>query len=372
MSSAPLVRMPEAPIAALDSAELHAASILVVDDEPANVRLLERIVRGAGYTNLTSTTDPRNVPTLCAEAEPDLILLDLNMPGIDGFGVMEGLAERIAATGYLPILVITSDPTQETRQRALAHGARDFVAKPFDFTEVLLRIRNLLETRLLHQRLRDENEELEQRVRERTSELESAQVEILQRLALAAEYRDDQTNQHAGRVGEIAARVAAALGLPEADVTMIRRVGPLHDVGKIGTPDAILLKPGRLTPEEFELTKTHTLVGARILGGSSFPVLRMAEQIALCHHERWDGTGYPRGLRGEEIPLEARIVAVVDVWDALTHERPYKPAWSTGEAAAELRAQAGRHFDPQVVGAFLQVQEEGTQIAFDWPIAPPA
>ncbi|MBA3580556.1 MAG: response regulator [Gemmatimonadaceae bacterium] len=361
----------EVRISAVDPAELHAASILVVDDEPANVRLLERVVRGAGYANLTSTTDPGEVSRLCDEAEPDLILLDLNMPGMDGFGVMDGLAGRIAATGYLPILVITSDTTPETRQRALAHGARDFVAKPFDFVEVLLRIRNLLETRLLHQRLRYKNEELEQRVRERTTELESAQAEILQRLALAAEYRDDETNRHAGRVGEIAARVAEALQLPSSEVTMIRRVAPLHDVGKIGTPDAILLKPGRLSPEEFDLTKTHTLVGARILGGSSFPVLQMAEQIALCHHERWDGTGYPRGLRGEEIPIAARIVAVVDVWDALTHERPYKHAWSIEEAAAELRLQAGRHFDPRVLDAFLQVQEKGTQIAFDWPSVPP-
>ncbi|MDQ3309957.1 MAG: response regulator, partial [Gemmatimonadota bacterium] len=251
----------EVRISAVDPAELHAASILVVDDEPANVRLLERVVRGAGYANLTSTTDPGEVSRLCDEAEPDLILLDLNMPGMDGFGVMDGLAGRIAATGYLPILVITSDTTPETRQRALAHGARDFVAKPFDFVEVLLRIRNLLETRLLHQRLRYKNEELEQRVRERTAELESAQAEILQRLALAAEYRDDETNRHAGRVGEIAARVAEALQLPSSEVAMIRRVAPLHDVGKIGTPDAILLKPGRLTPEEFDLTKTHTLVG---------------------------------------------------------------------------------------------------------------
>ena len=351
----------------LEPAVLHAASILVVDDEPANVRLLERVVRGAGYTNATSTNDPAEVPALCDATEPDLILLDLNMPGMDGFGVMDMLADRIAASGYLPILVITGDTSPETRQRALAHGARDFVAKPFDFTEILLRIHNLLEIRLLHRRLQNENQDLERRVRERTAELESAQAEILQRLALAAEYRDDETNQHAGRVGETAARVAHALGLPEDEVAIIRRVAPLHDVGKIGTPDAILLKPGRLTPEEFELTKTHTLVGARILGGSSFPVLQMAEQIALCHHERWDGTGYPRGLRGEEIPVAARIVAVVDVWDALTHERSYKPAWPESEAAAELRAQAGRHFDPRVVDAFLQVQEKATQIDFDWP-----
>ena len=342
-----------------DLSTLSAASILLVDDERANLRVLERALRHAGYTNLTATTEPREVPAVFDACDPDLILLDLNMPGMDGFGVMDRLADRIAAAGYLPILIVTGETAPKIRQRALTHGARDFVAKPFDFTEILPRIRNLLETRFLHRRLREENNELEQRVRERTRELEDAQSEILQRLATAAEYRSDETNQHARRVGQMAARIAQALELPEAEVQMIRQVAPLHDVGKIGTPDAILLKPGRLTAEEFELTKTHTLVGARILSGSNSAVLQLAEQIALAHHERWDGSGYPRGLRGEEIPLAARIVSVVDVWDALTHERSYKPAWPADEALAELRTQAGRQFDPRVMEAFLQVWSEG-------------
>ena len=344
---------------------LRGASILLVDDEPPNLRVLERVLRSAGYDNLASTTDPLQVATLCDAHDPDLILMDLQMPDVDGFELMERLSDRIAAAGYLPILVITGNSAPEVRQRALAHGARDFVAKPFDFTEVLLRIRNLLETRLLHRQLRSENQDLEQRVRERTQELEDAQGEILARLARAAEYRDDETSQHAIRVGELAQRVACVLGMPGEEVEMLRRVAPLHDVGKIGTPDAILLKTGKLSPEEFELTKAHTVIGSRILGGSRFAVLRRAEEIALCHHERWDGTGYPRGLCGEDIPLAARIVAVVDVWDALTHERPYKRAWTASEALAEVRAQAGRHFDPQVVEAFLKVQEEQVPLGLE-------
>jgi len=186
-------------------------------------------------------------------------------------------------------------------------------------------------------------------------ELEDTQIEILQRLALAAEYRDDDTGEHTKRVGEMSAQIAEALGLPEAEVELIRRAAPLHDVGKIAIPDSILLKPGKLTPEEFELIKTHTALGAKMLSGGRFPLLQRAEEIALSHHERWDGAGYLSGLQGEMIPIAGRIVAVADVFDALTNERSYKKAWSPDEAIQEIKHQSGQHFDPRVVEAFLEV-----------------
>ena len=337
---------------------LRDARILLVDDHEANVRLLERILLQAGYTNLRRTTDPRQVLPLFAEGQPDLIVLDLHMPHLDGFAVLEQLRPLIPAGTYLPILVLTADITRDAKQRALAMGARDFLTKPLDHAEVLLRIKNLLETRFLHRALRAQNQQLEQRVRERTRSLEAAQMEILERLARAAEYRDDDTGEHTERVGRIAALLARALGLREAEVELVRRAAPLHDVGKIGIPDEILLKPGKLTDAEFAQMQTHTTIGVKILSGSRFPILQLAAEVALTHHERWDGSGYPHGLAREAIPLPGRIVAVVDVFDALTHERPYKAAWPVAAAVAELRRQRGRQFDPNVVTAFLALQAE--------------
>lgn len=327
--------------------------ILIVDDQPPNVVLLERLLAQGGYTQIASTTDPRDVTRLYREFEPDLILLDLNMPHLDGFAVMHELAPLIPPGQYMPILVLTADATPDAKRRALSAGAKDFLTKPLDHIEVLLRIRNLLETRLLHVQLANQNHILDERVRLRTRELEAARVEILERLAIAAEYRDDDTGKHTARVGFVSARIAAAMDRPASEVELIRRAAPLHDVGKIGVPDAILLKPGKLTPEEWLVMKEHTAIGAGILGGSTAPVLQMAEEIAACHHERWEGGGYPRGLAGAQIPFASRIVAVADVLDATTHARPYKPAWPLEEALAEIEAQAGRHFDPEVVEAFL-------------------
>lgn len=333
------------------------ARILIVDDEPANVRLLERFLQVAGYRHLVTTQDPRQVLPLFMEAQPDLILLDIHMPHLDGFAVMKQLGPRIAQAGYLPILVLTSDVTSESKQRALAVGAKDFLTKPLEQTEVLLRIHNLLQTRFLYLDVQNQNRVLEEKVKERTRDLEEAQVEILERLALAAEFRDDETGQHTQRVGRTAAEIARALGLPDEEVHLIRRSAPLHDVGKIGIPDIILRKPGKLTPEEFEVIKTHTTIGARILSGSRSRLLQVAEEIALTHHERWDGTGYA-GLAGEKIPLLGRIVALADVLDALTHDRVYRKAWPFDDAAAEIELQRGRQFDPQLADAFLQIKGE--------------
>jgi putative two-component system response regulator len=333
------------------------ARILVVDDEEANVQLLERILEMAGYRSVVSTTDPRQVMDLLRTFQPDLILLDLLMPHLDGFTLMKLLRSEIPIDSYLPILVLTADATSETRSRALAGGAKDFLTKPLDVEEVMLRIANMLDTRFLHLQLQEEKGALEDRVQERTNELEESYIDTFERLALAAEYRDDETGQHTRRVGRLAALLARELNLPTRKVELLERAAGLHDVGKIGIPDDILLVPRKLTTEEFEVVKTHTVIGARILSGSRSPLLAMAEEIAWSHHERWDGRGYG-GLAGEEIPLFGRITTVADVFDALTHKRPYKEAWPLDEAVAEINRQRGDQFDPRVVDAFMAIQEE--------------
>jgi putative two-component system response regulator len=329
---------------------LPTARILIVDDQEPNIRLLERLLRDRGFKSVRSTTDPRQVVPLCEEMEPDLILLDLHMGGMDGFEVLRAI--RPATNGfYLPILVLTADITSEAKQRALSMGAKDFVTKPFDLLEVQLRIENLIETRFLHRELRDRNVSLEERVAVRTQELEDARFEIVERLARATEYRDDDTHQHTQRVGRTSGRLAKILDLSEGLVDLIHRAAPLHDVGKIGIPDGVLLKPGKLTAEEFDMIKHHTTIGAAILSGSPSPLLQVAEEIASTHHERWDGTGYT-GLAGEVIPLSGRIVAVADAFDAMTHDRPYRKAISTAAASEEIERLSGQQFDPMVVKAF--------------------
>jgi putative two-component system response regulator len=336
------------------------ARILIVDDEPSNVDVLRRVLERAGFHRLETTTDPREAASMYVRLRPDLILLDLHMPHMDGLAVMDRLNE-IAEASYLPILMLTGDISPESRREALSRGAKDFVNKPFDSDEVLLRIRTLLETRFLYLQIQSHNQMLEAKVRERTRELEAAQIEIIERLARAAEFRDDNTGQHTERVGQMAALIARQLGLPDSQVALIRRAAPLHDVGKIGVPDSILLKLGRLTDDEFAIVRTHTSIGARILSGSRFPILRLAEEIAFNHHERWDGEGYA-GIGRDAIPLAGRIVAVADVFDALTQKRPYKSAWPVDEAIAEIDRQRGRQFDPSLVDSFLRVIESELQV----------
>lgn len=332
---------------------LKQAHILIVDDQPANVQLLERLLQTAGYSNFLSTTDPRQVLPMFGKFQPDLILLDLMMPHLDGYSVMQQISPRIPEGAYLPILVLTAEVNAEAKQKALSMGAKDFLTKPLDATEVLLRIKNLLETRFLHLRLQNQNQVLEEKVREQTQELEEARIEILQRLAMAAEYREDPTGEHPKRVGEMSAVLAHAAGLPKAQVELIRLAAPLHDVGKIGVPDAILKKTSTLTPEEAEQVKLHAALGARILSGTQVPLLQLAEEIALYHHEYWDGSGYAN-LKGADIPIAARIVAITDSFDVLTHDRPYRKALSSAEALAEMSQQSGRMFDPRLVDAFLR------------------
>jgi putative two-component system response regulator len=329
-----------------------SAPILIVDDQEPNILVLRALLDRAGYTQVHSTQDSARVLPLIEQLRPDLVLLDLQMPHPDGLSILRELGARLPPDEYLPVLVVTADISPRTKEEALSLGARDFLSKPLNAAELLLRVRNLLLTRLLYTRQQEMNRVLEEKVRERTQDLEAAQAEILERLALAADFRDDVTGQHVRRVGLQSEQLALALGLPPEQAELYRWAAPLHDIGKLGVPDAVLLKPGPLDPSEWDLMKQHTTIGARLLAGSRFPVLELAREIALTHHERWDGTGYA-GLAGESIPLSGRIVSVCDVFDALTHERPYKLAWPIDRAIAEIRAQRGRMFDPGVSDAFL-------------------
>jgi len=339
----------------MEAKSFRDARIAVVDDEAANVELLQRILQLEGYSNISGHTDPLEFLDTCRVLPPDLVLLDLMMPEMSGFQVLERLKRTVLDFDYRPVMVITSDDDRETKQKALSSGARDFLAKPVSPAEVRLRVGNLLHTRFLQLELQRHAERLEDRVAARTAQLEEARLDILERLALAAEYRDDATGEHTRRVGREAAALADALRLSPDEIEDIRRAAPLHDVGKIAMPDSILLKEGPLTEEEMKTVREHPTIGASILSGSRFPMLLMAEEIALHHHECWDGSGYPAGLKGEEIPLSARIVTIIDVFDSLTHVRPYKRAWTVDEALDEIEGLAGTKFDPTVAEAFLRL-----------------
>ncbi len=336
------------------------APILIVDDQPDNILLIRTILRGGSFTNVVTTTDPRDVESLLLTVQPHLLLLDLNMPYLDGFAVMEQVQRLTPSDVYLPILILTADGNSETKRRALSDGAADFLAKPFDTIEVRLRVTNLLRTRALYDTVRQQNSRLEQMVRDRTQALEESRLETLYSLALAAEYRDDATGRHTERVAELSAAIGMELGLSPEQIELLKRAALLHDLGKIGIPDNILLKPGRLTPDEFERMKAHTTIGFEILARTRSTTLRLARDIALTHHESWDGRGYPRGMAGPDIPLAGRIVAVADEFDALIHERPYKPAWQVVEALAEIDRKRGQQFDPGIVDALWKVVTEGS------------
>jgi putative two-component system response regulator len=350
---------------------LKDAQILIVDDQESNVLLIEKLLRKDGYTQVTSTTNSADVAGLFANGAPDLLLLDLQMPEPDGFAVMKLVEHWTTGDTYVPVLVLTADANRDTRRRALAAGARDFLTKPFDADEVYLRIRNLLRTRQLQLELQSHNEDLEDQVQCRTRELERARMEAYDALALAAEYRDDDTRQHTRRVGGLASALAGALGFDTATLAAIAQTAALHDLGKIGIPDAILLKPGKLTEQESTVMKEHARIGSEILSASSSPLFSLAAEIALTHHERWDGAGYPQGLAGAAIPLPGRIVALADAFDAMTHDRPYKAAMPLHEALAEVDRCAGTHFDRGVVEAFRQLDPQAIRQPARVPAAAP-
>lgn len=332
--------------------ELLNSNILIVDDNVSNVALLEDILEQEGYENYTSTTDPRTVMSLCEEEDFDLVLLDIRMPHLSGFDIMHMLRDK-AETNFLPILVLTAQTDQQTRKDALEAGAKDFLTKPFVSWEVLLRIKNMLETRFFYKRQVVRADTLENEVRLRTKELRNAQLEIVRRLGRAGEYRDNETGAHVIRMSKVSEILARGLGMDEATCELVLHASPMHDVGKIAIPDSVLLKAGPLDATEWEIMKSHAKIGAEILGGHQSNIMYMAAEMAQGHHEKWDGSGYPRGLSGEEIPLVARIAAVSDVFDALTSERPYKKAWPLDEALKYMQEQSEKHFDPKIITIFL-------------------
>lgn len=312
-------------------------------------------LKAAGFRSVSQVDDPSS------DALRDADLVIVHLAATETVDLLHLLAERFDGPAALAVAA-----DAETRRRALAAGARDVVADPGDAGVLGARARTLLEATALRRLLTDAGALLEERVRERTRELEEARLEILDRLVRAAEYRDDDTRDHTRRVGEASALLAAHAGLGREEVLQIRLAAPLHDVGKIGVSDAILLKAGPLSEEEFDEIRTHPVIGGRILWGTRAPVLKIAQEIALFHHERWDGSGYPAGLQADEIPLPARIVCVADVFDALTHDRPYKKRWPVDRALAEISAMGGTHLDPALAAAFVEVARAGALDAVEW------
>ena len=336
----------------------RAAKLLIVDDNLTNVILLQKLLESVGFTDVEGVTDPREVKPKHDEKHYDLILLDIRMPHLDGYGVMMQLKESVPDGDYLPVMVLTAQTDQETKLKALEHGAQDFLHKPFDQVEVLTRIRNMIEVRLLHNQVRDQNLILEERVKERTAELEQTRLDVVRCLGRAAEYKDNETGAHVIRMSTAAKMLAELIGLDQRTCDLLLHAAPMHDIGKIGIPDDVLLKPGKLTPEEFDVIKLHAEMGAEILGDHPTELMQMAREVALTHHEKWDGSGYPNGLKGEEIPITGRITALADVFDALTSSRPYKKAWSTEDAVKFIADNAGSHFDPALAARFPEIVDK--------------
>lgn len=326
--------------------------ILVVDDEATNLRLLDRMLKGRGYQKITLIADPFAVIPTYQNCRPDLILLDLNMPYLNGFDVMEQL-KALQDPLLPPIVILTAQHDEDYRLRALSAGARDYLTKPFNRQELLMRVGNLLDAQLAHRLIHDQNQVLEAMVQARTEELKRTRLQIVQRLGRAAEYRDEETGNHILRMSHTCTVLARHIGWDDPQCELLLHASPMHDIGKIGIPDAILLKPGRFEPHEWEIMKTHASIGAQLLDEDDSDLLRMAREIALTHHEKWDGSGYPQGLSGEAIPMAGRIAALADVFDALVSVRPYKKAWPLEEALDWIRNNRGQHFDPKLVDAFF-------------------
>ncbi len=341
------------------SEAILTSQVLVVDDEPANVALLERLLAKAGFTQIVSTTKPRDGLSMIRSNEPDIVLLDLMMPEIDGFAFMKEVRSEGERYQSLPILVLTADPSAETKKRALAVGANDFLTKPFDPVEVVLRTNNLLKTRHLNRDLESANNQLEDLVGLRTTEVDVTRVQVLDKLALAAEYRDDKTKEHTRRVGQYSAILAATSGIAAQEVDYIRKGAPLHDLGKIGIPESILLKESKLSDEEMKIVERHSLIGYEMLKETSDPILELAAVISLNHHERFDGQGYPNGLGGNSIPKVARIVAITDSFDSMLHDRPWRKALDLDQVVEEMKAESGTKFDPELLATFCDLLDKG-------------
>jgi len=326
--------------------------LLVIDDSRSSLTLIGNILKQVNPGDIELCLDPVAALKKCDESQYDLVIVDHIMPGMDG---VEFIAALRARPSYrtVPIVMVTSDLDKSVRIAAIRNGATDFLRKPFDPIELEARVRNLLALRQAQVELADRALWLSREVEQATAHLLASEEEVIYRLARAIEYRDGDTGDHVSRVAQICKLIAEGLGLTPRHCRMIYLAAPLHDIGKIGIADAILTKPGRLTPEEMTRMRAHVTIGARILEGGKSELIRTAELIAESHHERWDGTGYPAGISGADIPIEARIVAIADVFDALCSDRPYKAAWPMDEAHAEILRCSGSHFDPACVEAFL-------------------
>ncbi len=355
------------------------AIIMVIDDEPINIKVVQKYLKIAGYENFIAISDPTKALDTITKEHPDIVLLDIMMPEVDGLQILQEIRND-EQLKYTPVVILTASSDQPTKQKALELGATDFLAKPIDPADLIPRLRNAILIKAHNDRTRAYAETLEQEVRRRTEELTQSRLEVIHCLGRAAEYRDNETGQHVIRVGRYVGIIARAMGLDNGMVELLEHASPLHDVGKIGIPDAILLKPGKLSPEEFEVMQkhcqlgrkvfhrlsddehreylTHAELGIKMIGITSSPVLEMAGGIALSHHEKWDGTGYPLALAGEDIPLGGRITAVADVFDALSSKRPYKPAFPRQKCFAIMEEGRGKHFDPRVLDAFFSRADE--------------
>jgi putative two-component system response regulator len=330
--------------------------VLIVDDSPTNLLVYLAIVAQVAGTESTTFTSSAEALAWCATTEPDLMILDYRMPAPDGLTFIEKY-RALRPQSATPIVMITVEADRGVRHRALELGASDFLTKPADPVEFLARVRNLLALRQSRVALRDRAESLQEAVERATRKIVEREEETIQRLMRVAGFRDNETGNHVTRMGQYAALLGGLLGMSAAEQRLLLLATPMHDIGKVSTPDSILLKPGPLTPEEWVIMRQHTTVGHSVLEGSSSHILQLAAEIALGHHERWDGTGYPGGLSAETIPRSARIAALCDVFDALLSVRPYKKAWSPEDAFAEIERSAGSHFDPAIVKAFLGDRE---------------
>ncbi len=334
-------------------------AIAIVDDTPLNLTLIQALVRKltpAG-TEIVCFTSPTEGLDWCASHEPDLIIVDYMMPDLNGVEFIQAVRKH-HPTDIVPILMVTAAHEKEVRYESLSAGANDFLTKPIDRHEFDPRVRTMLTLRESQKRMRNWNDDLQQAVLRQTADIVARERETITRLARAAEYRDPETGAHILRMAHYSRLIAERMGVSEELCDRLLSAAPMHDVGKVGTPDHILLKPGRLTDEEMVIMRRHASIGHDILKGSSSPMIQLAAEIALTHHEKFDGSGYPEGLAGEAIPLMGRIVAVADVFDALTSARPYKPAWEIDRAVDFMKEQRGAHFDPACVDAFFMEWDE--------------
>lgn len=340
--------------------------IVIVDDNATNLTLMAALARSVEGAEIRTYEDPLAALAQTLELGADLVIIDYMMPELDGITFIERLRER-REFADVPVVMVTAAGDRQIRRRALEAGATDFLNKPLDTIEMRLRLSNLTQLRQARNLLNDRAALLSDEVNKATAALRASALELVTRLAQAAEFRDPETGGHIQRMARYSVVIGRALGLTPSELEDLLTAAPLHDLGKVGIPDAILLKPARLDDDELVIMRTHAEIGARLLAGSEFPLIRMACEIAASHHEKWDGTGYPLGLKGEAIPLSGRIVAVADVLDALTSVRPYKRAWTFEEARAHIIEGRGRHFCPRCVDALLENWDEVQRVHAEFP-----